>query len=122
MRARIKRVHTHIEASAHESAQNVSSCTKMGGEVSVLLCIGVSHFFTMIYERVHECLTMNKHNKAYTDSLGEVCSALKPRPLVKRKTVSNTQKGVFQVKIIYCELNKTIKHTGEIANTGLLNI
>ena len=55
---RIKRAHTHIEASAHESAQNVSSCTKRGGEASVLLCVGVSHFFTMIYERVHECLTM----------------------------------------------------------------
>ena len=38
------------------------------------------------------------------------------------KLYQNTQKGVFQVKIIYCELNKKIKHTGEIANTGLLYV
>ena len=98
-RAHKTSTHSHrggsVSACAHESAQNVSSRTKRGGEVSVLLCIGVSHFFTTIYERVHECLTINKHNKAYADSLGEVCSALKPRPLIKRETVSKHTKGCF---------------------------
>ena len=28
----------------HENMQNVSSRTKRGGEVSVMLCVGVSHF------------------------------------------------------------------------------
>ena len=55
------------------------------------------------------------------DSLGAVCRALKPRSLVTRKTVPNTHtKGVLGVKIIYCELNKTIEHTGKLVNNGLL--
>ena len=100
MHARIKRAQTHIEGEASVRARMKAHkmCPRArrgGGEVSVLLCIGVSHFFTTIYERVHECLTINKHNKAYADSLGEVCSALKPRPLIKRETVSKHTKGCF---------------------------
>ena len=38
---------------------------------------------------------VNKHNKAHADSLGEVCSALKPRPLIKRETASKHTKGCF---------------------------
>ena len=61
--------------------------------------------------------------KRTADWLGAVCCACLSLDRTQHGKLCETHTtGGFQVKIIYFELNKTIKHTGKLANNGLLHM